>query len=417
MYEDFANQIYRMMTSVSTSTFLLIGVIAVITAFVLGIIITVSIGRKSRKKVEKELYKRLTLTSANENKLLRSNKLLNEKLENYMNYFIRIPEAVKNLNSHLSFDDLITSIIRMVKELIEIDEVEIYLFNPHSKSLKLVAAYGTNRGDALTIEIGEGVVGSAAETKLMLTTKQLGIQKHLITDDKIETATPILFKGELIGVLGIGQVKNKTKDYKRFFAMIADLAAVALKNCEYMDTAKEEATKDSLTGLFNKRYFLERANESIHRSNNYDFAFAVFMFDLDNFKHYNDTNGHIKGDILLKELGKLLNDMTRSINTLARYGGEEFIVLVQNRNKQDTMVYAENVRSKIASHPFFAAENQPLGCVSISGGVADFPGDGHTIEEIIKCADEALYKSKSTGRNRVMAFEPSHFSTPDQTLQ
>lgn len=415
-YEDNSGLLYILMTSVSDNTFLIIIAAIIIIAFLSGIAIAASIGKRSKEKVERALYKRLSLTTFKDNKLRRENKLLNEKLERYLNYFIRIPQAVKNVNSHLTFDDLITSIIRMVKEFIETDQVEIYMFDIQSKSLKLIAAYGTNRGRAVNVNIGEGVIGSAAETKLMLTKAQLGIRKSHLNNDIIESATPILFKDELMGVIGIGKVNHKNADYKRFFAMIADLAAVALKNCEYLDTAKEEATKDALTGLFNKRYFFERAHEAVRQASNYALSFSVFMFDIDNFKHYNDTNGHMAGDVLLKELSKLLKGMTRSVNTLARYGGEEFIVLIQNKNKQAAMADAESIRLKIAAHPFPYAENQPLGCISISGGVAEFPADGHTIEKIIKCADEALYKSKSIGRNRVHMYESSHFSTPEHTI-
>ncbi len=402
-------------TSMSLQTYVILYSSAILVVFVLGVAVGIYWGRVKRKKIEEELYRRLTLTQSRENKFKRENEKLKEKLRRYLNYFVKIPEAVKNVNTHLSFDDLITSIIRLVKELIHTNQVEIYMYDQSTNCLKLAAAYGTNRGQSITFKIGEGVIGGAAETKLMLTKKQLGESGLSRDDNVIEMATPILFQGELLGVVGIGETKMKTEDDKRFFAMVADLAAVAFKNCEYLDTAKEEAMKDSLTGLFNKRYFFERAHEAMQKASNYDFSFSIFLFDIDHFKNYNDRNGHMAGDKLLKEMGKLLKENTRSVNTVARYGGEEFIVLLQNTDKKHAMQYAESIRKAIEQHPFNHRGMQPKGMVSVSGGVAQFRTDGQTIDEIIMNADDALYQSKRAGRNMVTQYEHVQFSAADGT--
>jgi diguanylate cyclase (GGDEF)-like protein len=113
----------------------------------------------------------------------------------------------------------------------------------------------------------------------------------------------------------------------------------------------------------------------------------------------------VQGDVVLKEIARVLMENTRSTNIAARYGGEEFIVLLQNTQSQAAMKCADNIRRLIEAHAFSFLEKQPLGCVSISGGVATFPFDGNTVEEIINHADEALYAAKASGRNCVMKYE------------
>jgi diguanylate cyclase (GGDEF)-like protein len=387
-------------------------------AFVFIILIVHVAGRNkgfkmgaARERENKEkLQKDMTLYKSRCDRLENQVKILNRKLTKHLDFVVRIPDAVKNVNSHLSFDDILSSTIRLVKELISTEEVEIYMFDKKNNSVNLIAALGTNRGKGIRVKVGEGVVGSAAETRMIFSKGQLEVKENECIDDKIETATPILFKSEIIGVLGIGKITNPAENDKRFLSMIGDLAGVALRNCESLDTAKEEAIRDPLTGMFNKRYFFDTAREFKNKALDYEMIFSIFIFDIDNFKNYNDTNGHQQGDLLLKELSKLLKDHTRSTNIIARYGGEEFIVLLQKTNKSDAMVYAEEIRKRIESHPFPNREKQPLGYVSVSGGVAEFPADGDTIDGLVKHADDALYASKKSGRNRITEYKTPQIS-------
>ncbi len=382
----------------------------IITAYVLGRIKGFKKGsaavRLNREGPEKELRIYKSRTEKLENKI----NLLNRKLTKHLDFVVRIPDAVKNVNSHLSLDDILSSTIRLVKELISTDEVEIYMFDEKSNSINLIAALGTNRGKGIRLNVGEGVAGCTAEMRMIFSKEQLDVKEGDLVDDKINIATPILFKSELIGVLAIGKIKDPAENDKRFLSMIGDLAGVAFRNSESLGEAKEEAIRDSLTGMFNKRYFFESAREFKKKAIDYEMIFSIFIFDIDNFKHYNDTNGHQQGDLLLKELSELLKKNTRSTNIIARYGGEEFIVLLQKTDKRGAMVYAEEIRKKIESHPFPHSEKQPLGFLSISGGVAEFPADGDTIDGLVKHADDALYVSKKSGRNRITEYKASQLS-------
>ena len=124
------------------------------------------------------------------------------------------------------------------------------------------------------------------------------------------------------------------------------------------------------------------------------------MFDVDSFKHYNDTNGHVPGDKLLRRLGELLRAATKEKGTPARFGGEEFIVLFRGP-LEEAVALAEHIRSMVAEYPFEHRGKQPLGTISVSGGVASMPANGTTLEELVQAADDALYRSKRGGKNRV----------------
>jgi diguanylate cyclase (GGDEF)-like protein len=127
------------------------------------------------------------------------------------------------------------------------------------------------------------------------------------------------------------------------------------------------------------------------------------MFDLDNFKNYNDTNGHLAGDRLLAELAGILKREVRVEDLVARFGGEEFIILLRDAGLESAYETAERIRVAVETHPFEHREKQPLGFISISGGVATLPQHGVEMEELIEAADEALYEGKKAGRNRIVA--------------
>jgi diguanylate cyclase (GGDEF)-like protein len=392
--------------------YLVTSILIILSAYILGAHRAASKEKKLQAKLAKDLNNKIRLLTRQKDAIYNKYTALNEQTKKYLTFLVNMPEAVKNINSILSIDDLISSTIRLTTRLIATDEIEIYSFDQDKNILKLIAALGTNRGERVQFKLGKGVIGGAAATRMIFEKAQLEINGIEQDDEKLEFATPIIFQNELYGVIGIGKIKDKTENDKRFLAMIADLTAVALKNCEYLGAAKEEAITDALTGLYNKKFFKEMGQEAIKKSISYDHVFSIFIFDIDHFKHYNDTNGHVKGDVLLGELGKLLKGKTRSTNIAARFGGEEFIVLLQNTDRHKAEVCAENIRKTIEAHPFLYRETQPLGFISISGGIAEFPHDGKSIEELIENAE-----SKKSGRNRIKIYNRTEFSTEKASNQ
>jgi diguanylate cyclase (GGDEF)-like protein len=189
--------------------------------------------------------------------------------------------------------------------------------------------------------------------------------------------------------------------------IICDIAGVTLANQSYLKEWKHGSMKDSLTGLYNRRYFSYMVMTQIQKSVANNLPISICLFDIDHFKNYNDMNGHQAGDRLLQEMSDLLRRMSRKSSVLARYGGEEFIVMLPDIPKEDALIYAERVQEEIERYPFLHGDRQPKGHVSISGGVATFPDDAGSIEKVIELADKALYMAKKEGRNRVIRHELS----------
>ena len=166
----------------------------------------------------------------------------------------------------------------------------------------------------------------------------------------------------------------------------------------------ELATIDGLTGLKNRRVFQEKLREEIERSDRYDVAFSLVLMDVDHFKSYNDSFGHPAGDDVLVRVAQLIKDQTRQSDLAARYGGEEFAMILPFTGYKEAIHIADRIRSVIACQEF---EHRP---VTASFGIATMDKTLGSDEEMIKRADEALYRSKAEGRNRVNHYQDLNFT-------
>jgi diguanylate cyclase (GGDEF)-like protein len=156
------------------------------------------------------------------------------------------------------------------------------------------------------------------------------------------------------------------------------------------------STSDALTGLHNRRYLTQRLSEELVRSYRHKDSFTVLMADVDEFKKYNDAFGHPAGDEVLKKVANILLGSTRAVDCTARYGGEEFAVLLTGTSGDVATDVAERIRVRVESQEFAGRK------ITLSIGIAEFPANGQTADEVISSADEALYAAKRAGRNRVM---------------
>lgn len=153
--------------------------------------------------------------------------------------------------------------------------------------------------------------------------------------------------------------------------------------------------RDELTGLYNYRYLSEHLPREIDRNDRHQRSMALIMVDIDDFKRYNDCFGHQAGNMALVEIAEILEDATRSTDMVVRYGGEEFVVVLPSSGKEDARVVAERIRSGVAGHGFARS------ALTVSLGIAAYPGDAHDPGELIGSADSAMYMAKSRGKNRI----------------
>jgi diguanylate cyclase (GGDEF)-like protein/PAS domain S-box-containing protein len=173
-----------------------------------------------------------------------------------------------------------------------------------------------------------------------------------------------------------------------------------------MDQAQRQAYTDGLTRLANRKHFDGFLETQINYSLQTRKPCSLILLDIDNFKHYNDTNGHQLGDEILKGVSRVLAKSVRSSDLAARYGGEEFVIVLPETGKEMAAVIAEKVRRSIQDSGLPKAEKQPLGVISASFGVATFDEDADSAEKLIGAADQSLYLAKEQGRNRVVRAQP-----------
>jgi len=162
---------------------------------------------------------------------------------------------------------------------------------------------------------------------------------------------------------------------------------------------------DALTGLYNPHYLKTILPLQIAHMANLKDSLSAIMLDVDHFKHYNDTNGHPEGDHVLTKVAEILRNSVRENDICCRYGGEEFFITLPNASGERAIIIAERIRQAIEQHDFPHGQGQPLGRLTVSLGVATYPVHAILAEDLILCADEALYLAKGRGRNRTCTYE------------
>lgn len=218
-----------------------------------------------------------------------------------------------------------------------------------------------------------------------------GILYPLYGPDRLRGSLILLFPE----TKGFDSLKNQ------YYDEIAAAVSIGFKQLISQQKAHKEAVTDGLTKIYNHRFFMNQLTQEMERSRRYQNPLSLLMIDIDNFKNYNDTNGHPAGDVVLVSVAQLFSKTVRKTDYVTRYGGEEFAVLLPETPLISAKLVAEKIRRTIENAQFDNQEAQPGGNLTVSVGVAEQKKELNSCEDFVKSADEALYKSKESGRNRV----------------
>ncbi|HEX4002846.1 MAG TPA: diguanylate cyclase [Candidatus Acidoferrales bacterium] len=233
---------------------------------------------------------------------------------------------------------------------------------------------------------------------------------------------PLAAHGETLGVLYIERAarssiplgllpEDQMAALARQGSAIGERVSLALATLRLRDVLRSQSIRDPLTGLFNRRYMEESLERELRRAERNGQSVGFIMLDIDHFKHFNDTFGHQAGDALLRALGDLVGERTRGQDVACRFGGEEFSLILAGASKDAASRRAELLREEVkrlaATHA-----GQLLGKITLSFGVAAYPGDGRTADELIRAADKALYNAKAAGRDKIMLADGAQTSSP-----
>ncbi len=194
-------------------------------------------------------------------------------------------------------------------------------------------------------------------------------------------------------------LKGLREEDKENFSVFLNQLTLVLRRSSLYERLQELAITDSLTGLFSRRYMLERSEDELRRSKKFNLDFSLLLADIDHFKSYNDRYGHLVGDQILRNLGRIIKTNIRLIDLAARFGGEEFLILLPETDKIQAVNAGERIRKAIEIEKIKAYDE--ILNVSCSFGVAGFPQDSSELADLVDKADFALYQAKKEGRNRV----------------
>jgi diguanylate cyclase (GGDEF)-like protein len=206
--------------------------------------------------------------------------------------------------------------------------------------------------------------------------------------------------------MGVAVKKGEHQDRERQLGlMVGEAIKLSLSNLKLREKLREQATRDPLTGLFNRRHLEDSLSRELHRARRGKSPLCIAMLDLDHFKNFNDTFGHQAGDLLLRELGQVLREKLRKSDIACRYGGEEFVIVMPDSSLADTCQRVEEIRTLVKKLEIRYGE-QLLGTITISAGIAGTREHGGiTMREFLNAADTALYAAKQAGRDRVVVYQ------------
>jgi len=343
------------------------------------------------------------------------NRLLAEWRELFTRKGMSAIEAIHNITNHIDSPDLFRIIVEESARIIGAEKGSLMLLDNGGNYLRVKAAKGLNSliTEHVVIDAGEGISGYVAKRGVPLIVTDIERDRRFARPNRTRYRTksfislPLKIKDRTIGVLNFAdKTDNRAFSMKDLSILeaIALYSSVAIERRNYYQSSlnlKKISITDPLTGLLNRRYFEERIAEEMERSRRHKEPFSLIIMDIDNFKDFNDSYGHLAGDEALRCTGHTVRKSIRIIDIAARYGGEEFAIILPTTGKEDAIIIGERIRDEVEKMCFYVKEKTLIAHLTVSIGIATFPDDASGLEDLIDKADKALYTAKRKGKNRV----------------
>lgn len=309
-------------------------------------------------------------------------------------------------------DTTLQAILGVTEELVPEGHVAVLLIDEASRSLSVRASRGYSEGvDLLRIPLGQGVTGRCAESgEVIFTNDVTELDDYIegVPGAMSEIALPLKVDGRVIGVLN-AEARTRgaySEDHIRPLTVVAQQAAVVIRAAQLNDEMRQLAVTDPLTGLYNRRYFVEKLDEEVRRAQRYGERVALMLVDCDHLKYINDVHGHLSGDRALQALADVMKITLRETDVLARLGGDEFAALLIGADDERAMDVCARLRKTVQSLRLISEDGGDID-MTVSAGIAIFPDAGSDVKMLMREADTALYRAKNDGRNQaVTASQP-----------
>ncbi len=326
-------------------------------------------------------------------------------------------EIGKTLTSTLDISEVLSIIMEKMSQLMKPTNWSLLLVDQDSNELyfEIAVGEGAEKLKGVRLPIGEGVVGwVATEGAPILVTDAYKDERWCKKMDdmtKFQTRSilcaPMMSRDTVLGVIELvnSQPDAFSESDLRLLSSLSAFAAIAIENARNFQRVQELTVTDDVTSLYNSRYLHEAIEREFERSRRYGHHFSVVFFDLDHFKQVNDRHGHLHGSRLLAEVGELIKGQLRLVDIPTRYGGDEFVLVLPQTSKDQAVHVARRLRMALNGAVFLRDEGLEVR-VTASFGVASYPEDAGNKDDVLRYADEAMYRVKETTRDGIQIADP-----------
>jgi diguanylate cyclase (GGDEF)-like protein len=320
---------------------------------------------------------------------------LSEQLSQRLSELQAVSQITEVVHSSLDFDRIGPLVLDIVSKVIDVSECCMFVIDRSKGETLFSASVGMPSNamplaaDAFSVVDGE-IVGESHFACLSVLDHHSMMVVFCATAEDVEELGP---------------------DDRLVLQAVASELVVAIENSQLYKLTKRLAITDELTGLYNYRYLQQRLDEEIERARRYHKDLSLLMIDADDFKNFNDSFGHLAGDTALADLAQVLQRCVREVDVVTRYGGEEFSVILPETDAAGAFVVAEKIREAVSRFEFADAEGERVAHFTVSVGLATYPAHARDKEAILRFSDDALYRAKNGGKNRVrspMPQRPTH---------
>jgi diguanylate cyclase (GGDEF)-like protein len=325
-------------------------------------------------------------------------------------------EVGRTMASTLNLQEILGRVGEAVSSLLKARAMSLMLLNSDGQGLSTVA--GSDSLDA-RLRSAEAQAGEQMPSLAAVRERRLAAIPDLAKETsygpwlaaalregyRAFLAVPLLVQDRPVGCLNLYLAERRElgPEEQALLTTLASQAAIAIENARLFEETRQLSITDPLTGLANHRQFYDQLGREFRRSQRYRRPLTLLMLDLDRFKQFNDTYGHLAGDQALRQTAEVLRQNARSVDILARYGGEEFAIILPETEASRALIQAERVRAAVAGNTLDGLEGDAAKGVTVSVGLAALTPAMTRIEDLVQAADEALYRAKSGGRNRIVA--------------
>jgi diguanylate cyclase (GGDEF)-like protein len=328
---------------------------------------------------------------------------------------VEVGDAGKAMNAALPYRETVDLVLTQARALLRADFTALLLLDGEARAFRLEGHQGAGR-EAFDPDCCVSTPGCPVRTAIYT-----GAIQHRndhscsLIPHTMASQLAISFTAENVGEMALLAAATHRDHFTVFgeeaLGALQGHLQSALTNAHKYDAIRRQVVTDHLTGLYNRRYFVKRADEEIQRALRHQAPLSMLMADIDHFKNVNDTFGHATGDRVLQAVAGILKEALRGADVCARYGGEEFAVLLPHTSGEGGLLVAERIRDTLGQTRYTGLGLPADAHVTISVGVATCPGDATGLEELFELADQALYQAKHAGRDTVCAYAAPHVGT------